>query len=252
MNMQVRDVMTGNVISVKADESIVRAARLMLQNDISGLPVVDEDGDLVGMLTEGDFLRRREIGTERRRPKWLEFLLGPGRIAEEYVHASGRKVEEVMTRDTVTVSEDDTLETVVELMERRRIKRVPVIRRDGKMIGIVSRANLLHALVSLARKDQTLAGDDAAIRRRILDAFAKQPWAPQVNVVVKDGFAELWGTIMDERERQACVVVAENAAGVRRVHDHLVWVEPMSGMAFLSPEDAEKRPTPISTVTAIA
>ena len=93
--MQVRDVMTGNVISVKADESIVRAARLMLQNDISGLPVVDEDGDLVGMLTEGDFLRRREIGTERRRPKWLEFLLGPGRIAEEYVHAVAGTLKQV-------------------------------------------------------------------------------------------------------------------------------------------------------------
>jgi CBS domain-containing protein len=252
MNMQVRDVMTGNVITVKADENIIRAARLMLQNDISGLPVVAGDGDLVGMLTEGDFLRRREIGTERRRSKWLEFLLGPGRIAEEYAHASGRKVEEVMTRDPVTVSEDDTLETVVELMERLRIKRVPVIRRDGKMVGIVSRANLLHALVSLARKDETLAGDDAAIRQCILDSFAKQPWAPQVNVVVKDGVAELWGTITDERERPACIVVAENAAGVRQVHDHLVWVEPISGVAFLSPEDADKKPLPISTITAIA
>jgi len=240
--MQVRDVMTRNVISIPAGETILVAARTMLQNDISGLPVVDGEGNLVGLVTEGDFLRRAEISTERRRPKWLEFLLGPGRMAEDYVRASSRKVEDVMTRDPVTVAEDDTLETVVELMERRRIKRLPVL-RDGKMVGIVSRANLMHALVSLARNSEAPAGGDLAIRREILVAFARQPWAPQVNVVVKDAVAELWGTITDERERQACIVTAENVAGVRKVHDHLVWVEPISGMAFPSPEDGSRQRT---------
>ncbi len=152
--MQVRDVMTRNVISIAAGEPVLNAVNTMLQNRISGLPVVDAQGSLVGMVTEGDFLRRGEIGTQRRRPKWLEFLVGPGRLADEYVHASGRKVEEVMTTDPVTVSEDDSLETVVELMERRRIKRLPVL-RDGKMVGIVSRANLMHALASLARELET-------------------------------------------------------------------------------------------------
>jgi len=209
---------------------------MMLQNRISGLPVVDASGRLVGMVTEGDFLRRGEIGTERQRPKWLEILLGPGRMADEYVRSSGRKIEDVMTSDPVTVSEEDSLETVVELMERRHIKRLPVL-RDGKMVGIVSRANLMHALVSLARDIETPAGGDAAIRDRILAAVAKQPWAPRINVVVKNGVVELWGTITDERERQGCIVTAENVAGVREVHDHLVWVEPMSGMAFPSPED---------------
>jgi CBS domain-containing protein len=234
--MQVRDVMTRNVISIAAHATVLKAARSMLQNDISGLPVVDAEGNLIGMVTEGDFLRRGEIGTERRRPKWLEFLLGPGRIAEEYVHASGRRVDEIMTRDPVTVAEDDTLETVVELMECRRIKRLPVL-RGGKMVGMVSRANLMHALVSIARDAVAPAGGDCAIRDRILAAVAGQPWAPQVNVVVKNGVAELWGTITDERERQGCIVTAENVAGVLEVHDHLVWVEPMSGMAFPSPED---------------
>jgi CBS domain-containing protein len=228
--------MTCSVISVAVGQTVLEAVRTMLQNRISGLPVVDAQGNLVGMVTEGDFLRRGEIGTERRRPKWFEFLLGPGRLANEYVHASGRKVEDVMTGDAVTVTEDDSLETVVELMERRRIKRLPVL-RNGKMVGIVSRANLMHALVSLARGAQAPAGGDAAIRERIVAAYVRQPWAPQVNVVVKNGVAELWGTITDERERQACVVAAENAAGVKKVHDHLVWVEPMSGMAFASAED---------------
>ncbi len=247
--MQVRDVMTRNVISVTADETVLEAAGTMLQNRISGLPVVDADGNLIGMVTEGDFLRRGEIGTERRRPKWLEFLVGPGRLAEEYVHASGRKVEAVMTVNPVTVTEYDSLETVVELMERRRIKRLPVL-CDGKVVGIVSRANLMHALVSLARNAQAPTGDDSAARDRVLAAFGKQPWAPQINVVVKNGVAELWGTIMDERERRACVVTAENVAGVNEVHDHLVWVEPMSGMAFPSAEDEAKLRTEVSAPNA--
>jgi CBS domain-containing protein len=159
--MRARDVMTRNVISVAANETVVNAARIMLQNRISGLPVVDADGDLVGIVTEGDFLRRGELGTERRRPKWLEFLPGPGRMAEEYVHASGRKVEDVMTSEPATVAEDDALGTVVQLMKCRRIKRLPVL-RDGRIVGIVSRANLMHALVSLAH--------DGARRRRLRDS----------------------------------------------------------------------------------
>jgi CBS domain-containing protein len=237
--MQVRDVMTRNVVCVAANETVVNAARIMLQNRISGLPVVDADGDLVGIVTEGDFLRRGELGTERRRPKWLEFLLGPGRMAQEYVHASGRKVEDVMTSEPATVAEDDALSIVVQLMECRRIKRLPVL-RDGKIVGIVSRANLMHALVSLARDPAAPAGGDSAIRDGILAAVAKQPWAPRVNVVVKDGIAELWGTITDERQRSGCIVTAENVAGVHEVHDHLVWVEPVSGMSFPSPEDEAK------------
>ena len=132
--MQVRDVMTRNVISVTANEPVLTAARLMLQNRISGLPVVDAAGKLVGIVTEGDFLRRGELGTQRRRPRWLEFLIGPGRLATEYVHACGRKVDEIMTRDPYSVSEDESLEQVVELMERRRVKRLPgpARRSDGR------------------------------------------------------------------------------------------------------------------------
>ena len=124
-------------------------------------------------------------------------------------------------------------------MERHRIKRLPVM-RDGQMVGIVSRANLMHALASLAREAPAPAGDDSAIRERILAALAKQPWALGVNVVVKNGVAELWGTIMDERERQAFIVATENVAGVKKVHDHLVWVDPMSGMSFASAEDEKE------------
>jgi CBS domain-containing protein len=229
--MQVRDVMTPNVISVSADESILTAARLMLQSRISGLPVVDAKGALVGVVTEGDFLRRGEIGTTKHRPKWLEFLLGPGRLAEEYVREAGRKVGDVMTPNPRTVSEDDTLTTVVESMER-----LPVV-RNGQVVGIVTRANLLYALASISRTAPAGPADDSAIRDRVLAALAKQPWALAINVVVKNGVVEVWGTILDERVREACIVAIENVAGVKAVHDHLVWVEPMSGMAFPSAED---------------
>ena len=237
--MQVKDVMTKNLISVHPEESVLAAARLMLQNRISGLPVIDKEGELMGIVTEGDFLRRSEIGTQRRRPKWLEFIVGPGRLAQDYVHASGRKVEEIMTPNPRVVSEDDSLETVVETMESYRVKRLPVMRK-GKLVGIVSRANLMHALATLDRDAPESAGPDWSIRGAILAALGKQRWAPRIDVTVRNGVAEIWGTITDERERRGLIVLVENAPGVKLVHDHLVWVEPMSAMAFPSPEDEAK------------
>jgi CBS domain-containing protein len=162
--MKVKDVMTTKVICIGADEPVLKAARLMLQNRISGLPVLDKEGELLGIVTEGDFLRRGELGTQRQRPKWLEFVLGPGKLAAEYVHTSGRKVEEIMTPDPRTIREDDSLETVVETMERHHVKRLPVT-RGGRMVGIVSRANLMHALASVTRDRTAPDGGDVAIRK---------------------------------------------------------------------------------------
>ncbi len=237
--MKAHDVMTWGAITVEPEASVARAVRLMLQNKISGLPVVDDKGQLVGMVTEGDFLRRGELGTQRQRPRWLEFLLGPGRLAAEYVHSSGQKVAEIMTPEPKTISPETPLDEVVSLMERHRVKRLPVL-QDGKLVGIVSRANLLHALASVAREIKAPAADDATIRERILAECARQSWAPHVNVVVRDGVVGLWGVIADERERQAFIVAAENVPGVKAVHDHLAWVEPTSGMIVLSDEDEAK------------
>ncbi len=234
--MLVRDIMTQKVISIDPDASVMRAARLMLQNHISGLPVADKNGNLVGIVTEGDFLRRSELGTERRRSKWLEFIVGPGRLADEYVRSSGRKVEEIMTPDPYTVTEQDTVEHLVEVMQRRRIKRLPVV-RDGRIVGIVSRANLLLALASLAREAAPSTEPDWSIRNEISAALGQQHWAPDINVVVRNGIVDLSGAITDERERGGLIVLVENVPGVKKVHDHLVWVDPMSGMAFASAED---------------
>ena len=238
-SMKAAEVMTTGAATIRPDQTVQDAARTMIQLGISGLPVVDAAGQLVGIVTEGDFLRRAETGTERRRPSWLEFLLGPGRLANEYVHSHGRKVEEVMTPDVVTVSADTPLQEVVRTMERRRIKRVPVV-SDGKIVGIISRANLVQALARLADEARESHDDDEVSRTHILAELNKQTWAPGslINVIVRSGVAEIWGTIFDEREREALRVVAENAPGITSVKEHLVLVEPMSGMAFALPDDS--------------
>ena len=235
--MKAEDVMTRDVISIAPDATVLQAARLMLQHHISGLPVVDKDGKLVGVLSEGDFLRRRETRTEHKRSRWLEFLMGPGRIAAEYSHSHGSKVAEVMTTEVQTVDEVTALEDIVDLMERKRIKRVPVL-CGGQLVGIVTRSNLMHAMVSMARVTQPAAKDDVTIREKLLAEFQKEIWAPaaMTNVVVRDGVVELWGVIVDERQREAMKVAAENIPGVKTVNDHLVWVEPTSGMV-IEPRD---------------
>jgi CBS domain-containing protein len=236
--MNAGDVMTQSTVTVDPGASIIHAIHLMLKRRISGLPVVDNAGALVGMLTEGDLLRRAELGTQKRRARWIELLIGPGRLANEYVSANARTVREVMTTPVHTVTEDAPLTDVVKIMESRQVKRLPVV-RDNRVVGIVSRANLLRALVSLGRDAKPANVTDASIRRHLLGELAKQSWAPValVDVIVKDGVVHLWGTLTDERQRQGIRVVAENAPGVARVEDHLVWIEPISGIVVPSVDD---------------
>jgi CBS-domain-containing membrane protein len=233
--MNVADVMTHPVISVTPQTTIAEAAGLMMEHRISGLPVVDEAGAVVGVVTEGDLLRRIETGTERRHNRWLEFLIAPGRLAEDYSRANARNVGEVMSAEVVAVAPRDSLAEVVRLMERHHIKRLPVI-ESGRLAGIVSRANLVRALLhNLAEPPVGKApGSDAEIRERIMAEIGKQPWGPRasVDVRVAAGIVELYGSITDERERTALQILAENTAGVKAVRDHLVWVEPMSGMVI--------------------
>jgi CBS domain-containing protein len=220
-----RDVMTSPVIAVPPTASVREATRIMLQNKISGLPVVGTSGGLVGMVTEGDFLRRVETGTIRRRPRWIELLMGPGPLAEEYVQAASGRVEDVMTREVRAASEDASLEDIVRLMEHHRIKRVPVL-RDRQLVGIVTRANLLRALVHAVTHAPQVSSTDASIRERLLSELKRQPWAPVdgIDVAVADGIVTLSGVLTDDRQRQAICVAAENVAGVKKVEDRLVWV----------------------------
>ncbi|HXT78961.1 MAG TPA: CBS domain-containing protein [Acetobacteraceae bacterium] len=235
--MIVADVMTRHVISVAPDASVEEAARLMLSRGISGLFVVDKAGELAGIVTEGDLLRRDELGTQRHRPWWLSMLVSPGRQAADFTRTHGRHVSDVMTEEVVSVPADARLEDVVETMERHRIKRVPVT-ADGRVVGVVSRSDLLRALVGRAREDSPTATDDRSLRASILDALEKQSWAPMttLNVTVTAGVVDLWGSISQEQERRAICIVAENTPGVKSVRDHLVYVEPYSGLVVEAPD----------------
>jgi CBS domain-containing protein len=234
--MKASDVMSRNILSVGRDAPIAQAIQLMLDNQISGLPVIDAAGRLVGIVTEGDLLRRGDTGTGRHRPRWLEILMGPGRLAGEYVRTHARRVEDIMTRNLVSVSPDTPLDEVVALMERRRIKRVPVLEGDVP-VGIVSRADLLRALAGKLEEQSAAPGGDDAIRERILAELAKVSWAPRdgLTITVSDGVVGLDGVILDEKEREALRVAAENVPGVRAVEDRLVWVEPVSDTIIDAP-----------------
>ena len=194
----------------------------MLENHISGLPVIDDKGKLVGIVSEGDFLRRSEIGTERKRSRWLIAFLGPNEPAHDYVHSHGLKVKEVMTCEPIMVQEDTQLDQVVHLMESHNIKRLPVVRGE-KVVEVVSRANLMRALASIHRAAPELSKDDAAIRDQILSDIAKQDWSVGVlvDVIVRDGIADVWGSIADLAQRDALKVLIEKTAGVKQVEDHL-------------------------------
>lgn len=240
--MRVRDIMTSPVTTVTPETPVREALRVMLERRISGLPVVDEVGMLVGLVSEGDFLRRSELGTEKKR-SWLDFLRGHGRAAEDYAHSHGRTVGEVMTREVVAISHNAPLEEAVALMEKRRVRRLPVT--DGDALGIVTRSDILRAL--LPKVEAPCDGDvapasDEAIRAAIVAEFNQQSWAPAmlIDVRVAEGVVELGGALVDERQRAAIRVIAENVAGVRSVKDKMVWIDPMSGMTLTAP-DADKR-----------
>lgn len=228
--MKAADVMTVPVITVTPETTIVEAAELMLQRRISGLPVVDGDGAVVGMITEGDLLRRVETGTETRRARWLELLVGPERLARDFVRSHARKVGEITTPTVVSATPQTPLAEVVRLMEKHRIKRLPVIDGD-RLVGIVSRANLVRALVKALAQPAPLSGGDEEIRQSILAAIAAEPWGPRsaVSVTVESGIVDLSGTVIYDHERTALTVLVENTPGVKEVRDHLLQVEPLSG-----------------------
>jgi CBS domain-containing protein len=234
--MHAADVMTPTVVSVDPDMTVQDLAKLLSERGISGAPVVDAGGRMVGIVSEGDLLHRAELGTERRGERrtswWLEqFAAG---LARDYVKSHGRTVKDIMTRDVVAVAEDADLADVARLLETKRIKRVPVL-RDGKIVGIVSRANLVRALGAIpATTASSTLEDDRAIRQRLIAELGRQRWAGRVwaqDIIVTNGVVHLWfGSDEPEERRQAVRVAAENIPGVQRAQVHVVPVPLMPAL----------------------
>jgi CBS domain-containing protein len=220
------DVMTPGVITASLDTPIAELIRMMLSHNISAIPILDREA-LVGIVSEGDLIRRAELGTAHAPSYWRVLIRTTAQLAADYVHTHGRTAREVMSPDVITVPDTASLADIAELMETHHIKRVPVV-RGPKLLGIVSRANLLRALA--ARIAQPGALDDARIRDAILAELRAQPWGGNPadrQVMVQDGVVHLWGTFNSEAERQARIVAAKATAGVHQVVDHLdKWIEP--------------------------
>lgn len=229
--MKASDVMVSDVITVGPDASVMDVAEILLAHRISGVPVVDGNGDLVGIVSEGDLMRRTESGTERQRSWWLEALTGTQTLAADYVKSHARKVKDVMTRNVITASPDMPLAEIATLLETNAIKRVPIV-EAGKVVGIISRANLLQALASLRKKIPAgPTADDSVIHTSLLSKLRSEPWRPSMlTVTVHDGTVDLWGIVDSSAEKNAARIAAELTPGVRSVNDYLVLRPAASGM----------------------
>jgi CBS domain-containing protein len=241
--MRADQMMSRQVITIGVDAAIVDAIKTMLEHRVSALPVVDQTGKLVGILSKSDFLRRAEIGTERKRGRLLTFLAGPDKVAYDFKREHGRKVGEIMTANPVTITRDTLVDEIARIMESRRVRRLPVMDGD-KIVGIVTHSDLLPVIARLVLNAQSFAQDDEKIRSAVVAAIASAPWAPSgLNVSVSDGTVMLKGFSMSENARQAAAVAAEDVPGVKRVDNRLssladdLKAEGDLGGDFASPED---------------
>lgn len=219
--MRAHQIMSRQVVTIDPEASITDAVRTMLVHHISGLPVVDRAGTLVGIVSESDFIRRAELGTEQKRGRLLAFLLGPDRAALDYARQHGRRVGEIMTPNPTTIDPDTPLVEIAGVMETRHLKRLPVV-RAGRLVGIVTRSDFLPAVANLPKTTQTISESDDQIRSAVIAAMEGAAWAPcGLNVSVKDGVVGLRGVVSGTHARQAAIIAAENVGGVKKVEDYM-------------------------------
>ncbi len=221
--MKAADVMVKDVITVKPDSSVDDAIKLLVEHDFSALPVVDDTDHMVGIISESDLMRRPEIGTEKQRQWWMEAITPAATLAHEFAKAHGQRVHEVMSKHVVSASEDTPLGEIATLLERKRIKRIPIL-RDGKLVGVVSRSNLIQALASSRNGSHGTTDTDRDIRTKLLARLAEQDWTGfgARNIIVSDGVVHLWGLVGSEDEREALTALAEETPGVVSVCDEMI------------------------------
>ena len=221
--MQARDVMVSPVVTVGPNATVPQVAQILMERRISAVPVVDADNRVLGIVSEADLMHRTESGTERSSPWWLRLLTSDAESAAEYVKSHAVKVQDIMTRDVATAAPEMPLAELALLLEELQIKRVPIVNKEGQLVGIVSRANLLQAIAS-ARPKLEISLPDSTIRKRFFEELRKQPWAHtfNVNATVQDGVIDIWGFAPSRAERTAIRVAAEAIPGVVTVNDHLL------------------------------
>jgi CBS domain-containing protein len=220
--MKATDIMDAPGPTVSPETPVVEAVRKMLEYKVSGLPVVDDAGQLVGMITEGDLLRRSELGTERKITGFAAVQAGAQKLAEEFVRANAQRIGDVMTKGPIAVDEEATLTAIVALIEDKHLHLIPVV-RQGRLVGMIGRPCLLRALIQRTEAQMDKPSDDESIRNQLIAVYDREAWAPlsQVDVVVRNGNVELRGNVTDPTKRKALVVAAQAIAGVKSVRDHL-------------------------------
>lgn len=231
--MKAADVMVSKVITVGPETTIQEAASILLDHRISAVPVVGDHGELLGIVSEGDLIRRAELGTARRRSWWLGLLASNRALATEYVMSNARKVADIMTTRVVTATPDSPLADIATLLEKNSIKRVPIMGNE-KIIGIVSRANIVQALASMTNETKKTSSHprDSEIRKKVISCLNAQPWRPSMlNVTVHHGAVDLWGLVESEDEKKAARIAVEAIPGVKFIKDNLMIPPSISGMA---------------------
>lgn len=228
--MKAQDVMTPTVITVPPDMPVKEVAALMTDRHISGVPVVTPNGEMVGIVSQSDLLHRRELGTELKRKWWLKVFSDPDRMAREYTKSHGLKAQDIMSRHVTSVNEDADLSDVASILDRNKLKRVPVL-RDGRIVGIVARSDLVKALSRTPAETGAKALGDGELHKHLSDKIREQPWleTSYFNVVVTDGAVALWGYVGSQDQRRALRVLVEETAGVKSLEDRLVVGFPTMG-----------------------
>jgi CBS-domain-containing membrane protein len=221
--MNAMDVMARNVVTVGPDASVTEAAELMAKHDVSALPVVDTHNELVGIISEADLIRREEIGTQPDHPWWIEAMIPATTRAAEFAKSHGKRVNEVMSQEVITATEDTPLARIASILERHRIKRVPIV-RGKRLVGIVSRSNLIQALASATLAPVAAPDSDRKIRQELLSRLEEQSWTDfgSRNVVVIGGEVHLWGLVGSPAERKALIAIAEGVPAVTGVVDEMI------------------------------
>jgi CBS-domain-containing membrane protein len=240
--MKARDIMVRNVITVGPKTSVREVANILLRNRISAVPVVDEHRQLIGIISEGDLMRRAELETDYRHSWWLKIFARKSNeaLAAEYRRSHARRVRDVMTRKVITATPTTSLRNIAALLEKNRIKRVPIV-ANRKVVGIVSRANLIQALASLCREIEPSTITDANIRKRVMAQFRSEQWSKHslLNATVQGGTVKLWGIVDSEAEKEAARVAAEQIAGIQAIENNVIVQQSKSELDY-----TKNRPVP--------